>query len=587
MSSFGFGGANAHAVLDDAFNYLRLRNLKGRHSTREIPPSPVDSELALINVCKSSPMGQNEVNGDAGVTNLPKLLIWTAFDESALKRMLSELEAYMTEHMTEHTSEYEQANLLEELTLTLSKRRSYLPCRTFVVAASKNALMTHLATSLTQSTRVASVPKLGFTFTGQGAHWSSMGMELLSFPVYKQSLQLATVHLHSLGCEWDILDEISASESTTKLDHPSYSQPICTALQVALVDLLASWGVIPSTVIGHSSGEIAAAYCAGAISRESAWDLAYYRGLVASLSRELSSIPFTMMAVGLSETEFQSYLDETQSAGGNVTIACYNSPQSITISGCEKRIDAIKQTLDDSGIFARKLKVDVAYHTSYMESVSSRYRELIRNITTSDSRSPKPKMLSSVTGMRVTSKQLLQSDYWVENMTSAVRFRQAVVNAFKQSEDAVEYLLEIGPHSALQGPLKQTLRATKGTESVAYSSMLIRGKPASETALGAMGQLFCRGFPVDIAGVNQCSTAPTGRAWLTDLPSYSWNHTKKYWLESRISKNYKFRKFPRHDLLGVPVSDWNPLEPRWRHTIRLSEKPWIGDHKVIQIYSSH
>ena len=365
VSSFGFGGANAHAVLDDAFNYLRLRNLKGTHKTRESPPNRKELESALLCVRKSS---QNDLveQCDAGLNNQPRLFIWSAFDETALKHML----ARFCDYLTELDQGPEQAGFLDELALTLSKRRSCFPYRTYVVARSKDDIGAHLKTGLTQPTRVVSAPKLGFVFTGQGAQWPLMGMELLSFPVYNQSLRLAGVHLHGLGCEWDVINEMSSSHSTSNLDHPMYSQPVCTILQVALVDLLASWGILPTTVIGHSSGEIAAAYCAGAISRESAWDLAYHRGTVAALSKTLSSAPLAMMAVGLGETEFQGYWDRTQSDGGNVAIACFNSPESITISGCEKRINAIKQALDDDNVFARKLKVDVAYHTMYMECVS-------------------------------------------------------------------------------------------------------------------------------------------------------------------------------------------------------------------------
>ena len=583
MSSFGFGGANAHAVLDDAFNYLRLRNLKGSHNTREIPPRLLELEAAQSCVPQTSQNSSLEQD-DTKVTNQPRLLIWSAFDETALKVMLSRFRQYITDHVQGP----EQFHFLERLALTLSRRRSYLPYRTYAVARSIDELGDHLQTSSNRPTRVANEPKLGFVFTGQGAQWALMGSELLSFPVYKQSLELAGLHLHSLGCEWDIIDEILSPQSSSKLDHPDYSQPICTALQVALVDLLASWGVVPTTVIGHSSGEIAAAYSAGAISRESAWDLSYHRGTVAALSKTFSRASFAMMAVGLSETDFQTYWDRTQSVGGEVAIACFNSSHSITISGYEERINAIKQALDDDRIFARKLKVDVAYHTAYMETVSPTYRQLIRSINEPKSDSIKPMIFSSVTGMRISSKQLLRSSYWVENMTSPVQFRQAVETAFasspsKQSKDAVEYLLEIGPHSALQGPLKQILGTSEGPGSVQYSSVLMRGKPASETTLQAMGRLFCRGFPVNISLVNRYSVTLTHRNTLVDLPSYPWNHEKRYWLESRISSNYRLRRFPRHELLGTPVSDWNPLEARWRHIIRLSEKPWIEHHRVFSV----
>ena len=581
MSSFGFGGANAHAVLDDARNYLRLRNLEGRHNTRNIPPDPAELESASLCECKPS-KDNSLARYDATIIDQPRLLIWSAFDEVALENMLTRFRVFMASRI----QEFQQARYLDELALTLAVKRSHLPCRTYVIARSMDDLGAILENNVAPSTRVASAPKLGFVFTGQGAQWPLMGLELLSFPVYKQSVESAGIHLQGLGCEWDIIDEISSCRSDSNLAHPVYSQPICTIIQVALVDLLASWGIHPTTVVGHSSGEIAAAYCAGAISRESAWDLAYHRGTVAALAKRLSSGPLAMMAVGLSETDFQGYWDRTQSVGGNVAVACINSPQSITISGCERRIDTIKQALDDSGISARKLNVDVAYHTTYMECVSSRYIELIGNLDSSGLGLVKS-MFSSVTGKKVSSKQLQQSNYWVENMTSAVQFRQAVENAFtigspKQGEDAVDYLLEIGPHSVLQGPLKQILRTSKKTESVGYSSVLMRSKSALETALEAVGKLFCKGFPIDMAAINRHSSGSMGKTQFTDLPSYPWNHVKRYWLEGRLSRNHKFREFPPHELLGTQVSDWNPLEPRWRHTIRLSESSWIGDHKVCQ-----
>lgn len=542
-------------------------------------------ELGSAHLCERKPSQKKYLKEcNAERTDQPRLLVWSAFDETALKDMVTRFREYMLENIQGP----EQVGFLDELALTLSKKRSFLPCRTYVVARSRDELGAQLETNLTMPTRIVSAPKLGFVFTGQGAQWPMMGRDLLMFPVYKQSLHLAGLHLRRLGCQWDIIDEMSSSQSTSNLNEPVYSQPICTVLQVALVDLLTSWGVFPRTVIGHSSGEIAAAYCSGAISRESAWGLAYHRGTVAAVSKKRSSAPLAMMAVGLSVTNFQSYWESTQSVGGYVAVACFNSPQSITISGCEKRIDAIKQVLDDNGVLATKLKVDVAYHSSYMENVSALYRELIKNIDTSESGSVNVTMFSSVTGMRVSSKQLQQSSYWVDNMVSPVQFTQAVENAFvngpsQQGNDAVDHLLEIGPHSTLQGPLKQILRAPKDTKSVGYSSILVRSKPALETILEAMGQVFCKGFPVDIERVNRSSLSFGGQIQLADLPSYPWNHAKKYWLEGRISRNHRFRKFSRHGLLGTPVSDWNPLEARWRHTVRLSENSWIGDHKVLRV----
>ena len=582
VSSFGFGGANAHVVLDDAFNYLRLREWKGRHKTREIPPPPTEFGSAPSGLHERL-CGQSLEQRHTRASKLPKLLLWSALDDNALQQMLLRFAQYIAYV----ECSFDRHDFLEELTSTLSTRRTHLPCRTYVVASSENELPALLEQGVAQLNRTTGASKLGFVFTGQGAQWPLMGVELLVYPVFRRSLELATQHLHGRGCEWDVISEISHdSKSKSNLNDPIYSQPICTILQIALVDLLADWGILPATVIGFSSGEIAAAYCTGAICRESAWDIAFYRGIMSALSKRLTNVPLAMMAVGTNETKFQSYWKKTESAGGLVTIACYNSPKSITISGCERRIDAIKLALHNDSIFARKLAVDVAYHTAYMENVASMYEELIGDIRPMEPPLVTPTMFSSVTGARVAIEHLQHRNYWVENMISPVRFMQAASHALgagssKQSESAVDHLLEIGPHCTLRGPLKQICDFYNATGSIGYSSILRRGAPAMQTTLEAMGQLFCKGFTVDFTKVNLSFAKYIDRCMLIDLPSYPWNHAGKYWLESRISKNYRLRKVPHHQLLGTPVPDWNPLEPKWRHTIRSSEIPWIRDHKVF------
>ena len=580
VSSFGFGGANAHVVLDDAFNFLRSRNLDGVHNSRQSPPNLTD--LAIEPSGMSKPHSEDRIGQpDHLAPEHPQLLVWSAFDENSLQQMLVTYHEYMKANV--HGPEC--SGFLSELALMLAKNRTRLPCRTYVVAKTEDELQTSLKDRSPQPHRILSTPKLGFLFSGQGAQWPLMGLELLSYPVYKESFKLAQLHLQTLGCEWDLLNEISSSKSSSNLQNSAYCQPICTILQVALIDLLASWGIVPDTVIGHSSGEIAAAYCIGAISRESAWSIAYHRGTVAAFSRRLSDTPLAMMAVGLSETGVQPYIDQTKTAGGHIAIACFNSPESVTISGNEHRIDAIKLELENQDIFAKKLRASVAYHTAHMYNVSTMYKDLIGSICEPGSVDSKSTMFSSVTGFRISSEELRRSSYWVDNMTSPVRFRQAVEEAFgsgssKQNGEIVNHLLEIGPHCTLQSPLKQSLKTSQGCASVGYTATLIRGESALKTTCEAMGQLFCMGFAIDLAKVNQSSHEVINRSPLVDLPSYPWNHTRKYWLESRITRNHRLRKTSRHELLGLPVPDWNPLEPRWRHTLRLSELPWIEDHQV-------
>lgn len=382
---------------------------------------------------------------------------------------------------------------------------------------------------------------------------------------------------------------------SSDLDNPEYSQSLTTALQIALVDLLTSWDIKPKAVIGHSSGEIAAAYCVG-LSRDSALRLAHYRGLVSASTRECGQEPGGMLSVALSSTEVERYLSKTDDAREHdVCIGCINSPNSITLSGSEKGITALQNTLEHDGIHCRKLKVGVAYHSRYVRAAAYIYRSLIQNTKAEFSETPTihVPMVSSVTGREVRLEILEDPQYWMDNMLSMVRFSDAAgylcahtsknTLTSKSSTLAIDYLLEIGPHSTLQGPLRDILKSLGKTKQIQYGSVLVRKRPAAVTALEAAGQLHSLGYPVNLMEANNLSRARQQLDMLTDLPQYPFNHAKKYWTESRISKSYRFREYPVHELLGTRAVDWNPLEARWYNRIIQSESPFVKDHKVCCI----
>lgn len=389
----------------------------------------------------------------------------------------------------------------------------------------------------------------------------------------------------------DSTEEFCADEKSSKINQAAYSQPICTALQVALVDLLRHWGVKPVAVIGHSSGEIAAAYCKGAISRESAWKIAYHRGRLTNFIRLLSPhLSGGMLVAGINEDQALDYLKLV--LDGKVVIACVNSPSNVTVSGDMLGINQLNEILTVDSIFTRKLKVETAYHSHHMNIIAIAYMESLHDIETLPTIDSDIIMFSSVTGDVVKSADL-GSKYWVDNMTSTVRFSTAAQRLLTFSSSikkrhsrndisAVDILLEIGPHSTFEGPLRQILQSNEAHKSsVLYLSLLSRGRNAFKSMLEAAGRMFVKGYPVDLPRVNntepEYSNLP---ASFVDLPSYPWNHTSRYWCESHISVGHRFRKYPRHDLFGAPTPDYNPLEPKWRNFIRKSENPWIQDHRV-------
>jgi len=143
-------------------------------------------------------------------------------------------------------------------------------------------------------------------------------------------------------------------------------------------------------------------------------------------------------------------------------------------------------------------------------------------------------------------------------------------------------LLEVGPHSTLQGAVRDVLKEIGKDKKTTYNSILVRNISALQTTMEVAGQLHCTGYPLDVAKVNSRGVGDfKSSVVLTDLPEYPFNHSQSYWHESRFSgTGYRFRKFPRLDLVGTPAWDWNPLEAKWRNIIRVSEIPWIEDHKV-------
>ena len=371
------------------------------------------------------------------------------------------------------------------------------------------------------------------------------------------------------------------------------TQPLCTILQVALVDLLTVWGLKPMAVVGHSSGEIAAAYCAGALSKASAYKVAYFRGALSSELSRFKHSKGSMLAVALSKDDVQVYLDEVSSlwGSGRLVVGCVNSPQNVTLSGEEICIDFIKGRLDEDNVFVRKLQVPVAYHSAQMEKVSEKYTTLIQDISTpsrSKSDVAAPIFFSSVMGEAIDIAELSSPQYWAQNMVSQVKFGPALTALLGsltqekpgQTDNASVILVEVGPHSALRRPVHETVEAGSYPAEIFYEPLLRINTNASKAALELIGKLHCYGLQTKIAAANEplWPIPASDLQPLVDLPSYPFDHSQSYWIESRISRNFRFAEVPRHELLGSRTVEWNALDARWRNTIRFSELPWIKDH---------
>lgn len=429
-----------------------------------------------------------------------------------------------------------------------------------------------------------------------------MGLDLLQFEPFQRALEQADTYLRQeLGCEWSLMHQLELTADTgSKIGQPALAQPLTTALQVALVDLMRSWDIVPASVTGHSSGEIAAAYCAGALSREEAWTIAYFRGVVSEKLASSTQLPKSgMMSVGLGAETAQTYLDE-EGVADRVSVACVNSPINVTISGQADALDKIYHRLEKDELFVRRLDVQVAYHNSrVMSEVADEYGQMLSKAL--DGSPPKDQdnatsFFSSVMAGRLTDmEELRKPSYWVRNLVSTVHFADAIGSvvqesaAMKAARNSSHFFVEIGPQAALRRPVQDTMK-TLIKDKYQYINTLDAKKDSVSCLLGAIGQLWCTGMDIDLARVNRScfvtSAAPEDKIptpeprVLSDLPSYPFSRARLDWAESRLSSGFAFRPHRRHALLGLPARDWNPNEASWRHIIRHAENPWISDHTV-------
>lgn len=326
-------------------------------------------------------------------------------------------------------------------------------------------------------------------------------------------------------------------------------------------------------------GEIAAGYAAGLITQEDAIIAAYLRGKAVAQNTAQGA----MLAVGLGAEEAESYLSQYKS---EIVVACHNSGESVTLSGDLESLKSIRDTLDANKKFARLLVTGGnAYHSHHMKAVGQAYEE---TLTKQSSQKPHrtdqaAKFFSSVLGHEMVSG-VLRAAYWRQNLESPVLFQQAVSALVTTSP--VDIFVEIGPHSALQGPLRQISKSIS-SRFPEYFSAMVRKNDNGVDLLTLAGNLFSKGYPVNLALVNanSCPASSCGSIpkVITDLPHYQWQYSDVLIHENRFTREWRLRMHPRHDILGSRIPGGVKNEPVWRNILRSKDLVWLSDHRVSQI----
>lgn len=536
VNSFGFGGSNAHVVL------------------------------------RKVPMVIGDLPQDRQSTT-PRLFVLSAHDESAAKRKAENLGIYIEQH-----PEVFQKRLISDMAYTLGERRSHLQWRMAITAPSCSELANALnSISATPEVVASREPKVAFVYTGQGAQWAEMGKELMeSHPIFAKAVETCSNYLQTIGAEFSLLEELAKSSKETSINEAHISQPACTAIQIGLTRLLNAWGVSPSTVVGHSSGEIGAAFAAGAITLEDAMSVAYWRGKVSSeMKFKHPNLRGAMLAVGATAEDVRVVIKTLGLQ--RVNVACENSPNSITASGDEEDVDRLAAELESRSIFNRKLRVTMAYHSVHMQLVADDYKAAIKYVTSEASSNVE--FYSSLFGKKIDSTSALNPSYWVENLTKPVLFSSAFKELCLGTEPDI--IIEVGPHSALEGPIKQILKTISSQVAlgVKYVPSLVRKQHATSTMLNCAGSLFVKGYPINLREINRPNKGVRAPALVTDFYPYDWSE-HKYWFEPRSAKQMRQKPFGRHDLLGLLEDSYSDVEPKWKNVISTDDVPWLKDHRM-------
>lgn len=588
VNSFGFGGTNAHAIVESyhppasgAADAGRLRSTGRRHGT--------DAE-----------------DGGSGARSCRAVpYTFSAGSKGSLKRLLKEVAEFLERRRGPEGDVVD----MHDLAFTLNARRTIFPFRISFAGRDAADVASKIRTAVdspewdTDMGGVRRAPQSGGKpgrivgiFTGQGAQWAGMGRELVEdVPLARSRLLELERALETLPVSdrpsWSLTAELAeADPARSRLHLAEFSQPLCTALQIVLVDLLAAAGVRFSDVVGHSAGEIAAAYAVGVLSARDAIVVSYYRGRFTRLAGGPGGAKGAMLAVGTTLEDAEEIVSLPQFEG-RLVVAAHNSPTSVTLSGDDDAVEEVQAIFRDEGKFVRTLRVDKAYHSHHMQPCGAPYLEAVRRASVRASKiRDGARWFSSVdAGVAMTGspEEELDGTYWARNMAQTVWFTSAVTSAILADDaSSPTTVIEVGPHGALRGPVTDTM-AEAGRQAQAYVSCLWRGANSSDHFGGALGQVWANAAdPVSsVVDLDRYQQAAYGdekcaRRVLKGLPTYAWDNQRVFWHESRRSRVLRERSQPGHPLLGTVIPDSTATDITWHNVLRISDLPWLDGHQL-------
>lgn len=518
VNSFGFGGANAHVILESA---------------------PPRSPAAEGKMAKTAPIPV-VVSGKT----LPAL-------RAAAGRMAQTLRD-------------QPAKFLYNAAYHAAMRRDWHGERAVVFGTQCNAvadLLQQYADSgdakpgLVAGSALPAARGPVLVYSGNGSQWANMGRRLLADPVFAAAIDEVDA-LFAQYADFSLHKELAGENGDDRYERTEIAQPALFALQVGITRMLAQHGVVPSAVIGHSVGEVAAAWACGALSLPDAVRVIFQRSRLQGQTKGQGR----MTAVGISGEEALALIAE-HGLGASVCVAGFNSGRGATLAGAPEALAVLEAALAEQSLFHRRLDLDYAFHSPAMDAIEAGIRESLAGIAPRAADVP---FYSTVTGAPLDGAGL-DAGYWWRNVREAVRFEQAAQQLVAEGNNVY---VEVGPHPVLRSYLNDALKA--GDLQGRVLSTATRGGDDPEKIWNAAGQAIVSGGQLDLQSLFPWAGAPV------ELPTYPWQRERHWHPVTPESQGLLTRRLA-HPLLGYPMQQH---EHTWENRLDTQSHPTLADHVV-------
>lgn len=518
VNSFGYGGTNAHVLVQE-------------------PPAPVLTEAPARDSIRIFPVSARSGSALHEVAGRYAKQLSSDLSQDGAQRLKTAATARRAQHYLRKGFVYRDADDLLAQLNTYAASDEAAPPRALVEGISDPV----------------------FVFSGMGPQWWGMARGLLEQPGDFRDTAAEIDEVFREVSGWSVIAELLRPQADSRVSRTEVAQPANFLVQSALAKHLQQFGIRPTAVVGHSVGEVAAAYVSGALSLRDAATVSFHRSRLQAKTAGSGG----MLAVGLDADEAQR---RAARFGTAVCVAAINSTAATTLSGDSAALQTLHDELAGDGIFARMLHVEVPYHSQLMDPILGELATSLAGLTPCAAEVP---VYSTVTGEKMDSAAFAEPGYWCKNVRDSVFFAKAIDTLIA---DRYRVFLELGPHPVLLGNIRESF--VRHSVSGAAIQTLHRDQDDEQSVLQAITDLYAVGA-IDAPG--QADVYESGVVPHMDLPKYPWSQ-EEVWEEDPLTLRARYGDADRFALLGDRA---DALTPQWEVTLAPANLPWLPDHTVL------